>query len=87
MKPALKRMAAMLVATLSVAASLAQPVKPPPLPAGSELARPQPGMNEPERKRMHRAHKQPHPRDYRVDDSVQPPPPATPGSRNPNAGR
>jgi hypothetical protein len=82
-----KRTAALLAASLSVAASLAQPVKPPPLPAGSELARPQPGMNEPERKRMNRAHKQPHPRDYRVDDSVQPAAPAAPGNRNPNVGR
>jgi hypothetical protein len=50
----------------------AQAVAPPPLPIGSALARPEPGMSEPERKRATRAHhhKYQHKKDYTRDDSI-----------------
>lgn len=50
----------------------AQTVTPPPLPIGSAMARPDPGMAEPERKRHVRAHhhKFHHGKDYTRDDSV-----------------
>jgi len=50
----------------------AQAVTPPPLPLGSAMARPEPGMSEPERKRAVRAHhhKFQHGKDYTRDDSV-----------------
>jgi hypothetical protein len=50
----------------------AQTVAPPPLPLGSALARPEPGMSEPERKRATRAHhhKFQHKKDYTRDDSI-----------------
>jgi hypothetical protein len=50
----------------------AQTVVPPPLPIGSALARPEPGMSEPERKRATRAHhhKFQHKKDYTRDDSI-----------------
>ena len=71
MRPALAAFA--LLAT----AAQAQTVTPPPLPAGSQLVRPEPGMNEPERKRYVRAHhhKAHHGRDYTRDDSVHGPEP------------
>lgn len=52
----------------------AQTVQPPPRPIGSTMARPDPGMSEPERKRSVRAHhhKMHHGRDYTRDDSIQP---------------
>jgi hypothetical protein len=50
----------------------AQSIAPPPLPPGSELARPQPGMSEPEAKRAMRAHhhKFHNGKDVTRDDSV-----------------
>ena len=50
----------------------AQAVAPPPLPLGSTMARPDPGMSEPERKRAVRAHhhKFQHGKDYTRDDSI-----------------
>lgn len=67
------RLAACLVAACAASAALAQ-VTPPPLPPGSNLVRPDPGMNEPERKRAVRAHhnKFHHGRDFTRDDSVYP---------------
>jgi hypothetical protein len=49
-----------------------QAVAPPPLPLGSSLARPEPGMSEPERKRALRAHhhKFQQGKDYTRDDSI-----------------
>ena len=49
----------------------AQAVAPPPLPLGSALARPEPGMSEPERKRAVRAHhhKFQHGKDWMLWDS------------------
>lgn len=62
------------LAALACVAGLAhaQRVAPPPLPIGSALARPEPGMSEPERKRAVRAHhhKFQHGKDYTRDDSV-----------------
>jgi hypothetical protein len=54
-------------------------VVPPPLPIGSQLARPEPGMSEPERKRAVRAHhhKMHHKKDVTHDDSVEAPAPTT----------
>jgi hypothetical protein len=50
----------------------AQRVAPPPLPIGSALVRPEPGMSEPEQKRAMRAHhhKFQQGKDYTRDDSV-----------------
>jgi hypothetical protein len=66
-------LAACLAAFCAAAAAQAQ-VTPPPLPPGSNLVRPDPGMNEPERKRAVRAHhnKFHHGRDYTRDDSIYP---------------
>lgn len=63
---------AFAAAAFAAAAAQAQTVAPPPLPLGSTLARPEPGMNEPERKRYVRAHhhKFHHGKDYTRDDSV-----------------
>ncbi|HEY0824304.1 MAG TPA: hypothetical protein VGD76_10995 [Ramlibacter sp.] len=72
MKTKAPRLAALLFAASAAASALAQTVQPPPLPPGSERVRPEPGMSEPERRRAVRAHKRPHPRDYRADDSVPP---------------
>jgi hypothetical protein len=62
------------LAALACAAGLAhaQRVAPPPLPIGSALVRPEPGMSEPEQKRAMRAHhhKFQHGKDYTRDDSV-----------------
>jgi len=62
------------LAALACVAGLAQAqrIAPPPLPIGSALARPEPGMSEPERKRAVRAHhhKFQHGKDYTRDDSV-----------------
>jgi len=67
------RLAACAAVAWSATAALAQ-VTPPPLPPGSNLVRPDPGMNEPERKRAVRAHhnKFHHGRDYTRDDSIYP---------------
>ncbi|NML45224.1 hypothetical protein HHL11_15830 [Ramlibacter sp. G-1-2-2] len=81
---------ALLVA--GTAGSLAHAaVTPPPLPLGSAMARPEPGLNEPERKRYVRAHhdKLHYRRDYTKDDSVygmqQFPQAAAPGAVAPGA--
>lgn len=69
------RLAACLALACGATAALAQSVvTPPPLPPGSNLVRPEPGMNEPERKRAIRAHhnKFHHGRDYTRDDSIYP---------------
>ena len=69
------RLAASLAVACSASVALAQSVvTPPPLPPGSNLVRPDPGMNEPERKRAIRAHhnKFHHGRDYTRDDSIYP---------------
>jgi hypothetical protein len=63
---------ALALATLLAGVAQAQSVTPPPLPIGSQLARPDPGMSEPERKRAVRAHhhKFHHGKDVTRDDSV-----------------
>jgi hypothetical protein len=69
------RLAAALAVACSASVALAQAVvTPPPLPPGSNLVRPDPGMNEPERKRAIRAHhnKFHHGRDFTRDDSIYP---------------
>jgi hypothetical protein len=68
------RLAACLAVAWSASVALAQTVVAPPLPPGSNLVRPDPGMNEPERKRAIRAHhnKFHHGRDYTRDDSIYP---------------
>ncbi|MDB5857354.1 MAG: hypothetical protein JWQ76_1043 [Ramlibacter sp.] len=69
------RLAACLAFAWSASVAVAQSVvTPPPLPPGSNLVRPDPGMNEPERKRAIRAHhnKFHHGRDYTRDDSIYP---------------
>lgn len=78
------RFAMVAAAACSVAAAVAQTITPPPLPPGSRLARPEAGLQEPERKRYVRAHhhKGHHRKDYTRDDSVfgpaHPPVPVTP---------
>ena len=66
------RLAAAAALACSAAASLAQAVTPPPLPPGSNLVRPEIGLNEEERKRYVRAHhhKMHHKKDFTRDDSV-----------------
>src|SRR5437763_983650 len=69
------RLAVCAALVLAATASLAQSaVRPPPLPIGSAQARPEPGLNEAERKRYVRAHhdKFDHHRDYTRDDSIYP---------------
>jgi hypothetical protein len=69
----LRRVAfAALLAAGTVASFAQSAVTPPPLPLGSTMARPAPGLSEPERKRYVRAHhnKFHYPRDYTKDDSV-----------------
>jgi hypothetical protein len=63
---------ALFAATALAGAAQAQHVAPPPLPIGSALVRPQPGMNEAELKRAERAHhhKFQNGKDYTRDDSV-----------------
>jgi hypothetical protein len=65
------RLALFALAALAGAAQ-AQRVTPPPLPPGSNLVRPQPGMSEAETKRAERAHhhKFQHGKDYTRDDSI-----------------
>ncbi len=62
---------AVLLAALCACASTSAQVTPPPLPIGSNLARPAPGMNDDERKRSVRAHhhKMQNKKDYTADDS------------------
>jgi hypothetical protein len=63
---------ALFAAACLAGVAQAQTVTPPPLPPGSNLVRPEPGMNEDERKRYVRAHhhKFHHKKDYTRDDSV-----------------
>jgi hypothetical protein len=63
---------ALLAAVTVAGVAQAQTVAPPPLPPGSHLVRPEPGMNEDERKRYVRAHhhKMHHKKDFTRDDSV-----------------
>jgi len=69
------RLALVAAACLAGAVHAQTRVAPPPLPIGSQMARPEPGMNEPERKRAVRAHhhKMHNKKDYTRDDSVQGP--------------
>lgn len=62
----------------SAAVAVAQSIKPPPLPPGSNLVRPEAGLNVDERKRYVRAHhhKLHHNADYTRDDSLAPQGPA-----------
>jgi hypothetical protein len=50
------RLALVAAACLAGAVQAQTRVAPPPLPIGSQMARPEPGMSEPERKRAVRAH-------------------------------
>jgi hypothetical protein len=70
---------AVMAAACVTGAVHAQTVAPPPLPLGSAMARPDPGMSEPERKRAVRAHhhKMQHKQDFTRDDSVRGPGTAT----------
>jgi hypothetical protein len=63
---------ALFLAACMAGFAQAQTIAPPPLPIGSELARVEPGMSEPERKRATRAHhhKFQHKKDYTRDDSI-----------------
>jgi hypothetical protein len=63
---------ALLAAACLAGLAQAQSVTPPPLPPGSHLVRPEPGMDESERKRHVRAHhhKFHHKKDVTRDDSV-----------------
>jgi hypothetical protein len=63
---------ALLAAACLAGLAHAQTVTPPPLPIGSEQARPEPGMDEAERKRATRAHhhKFQQKKDYTRDDSI-----------------
>jgi hypothetical protein len=76
------RLATIAALAYSAAVAVAQTVTPPPLPPGSNMVRPEPGLNEDEKKRYVRAHhhKQHHRKDVTKDDSVQGPAarPATP---------
>jgi hypothetical protein len=66
------RLATATALACSAGAALAQAVIPPPLPPGSNLVRPEIGLNEEERKRYVRAHhhKMHHGKDFTKDDSV-----------------
>lgn len=66
------RLATALALACSAGAGLAQTVTPPPLPPGSNLVRPEIGLNEEEKKRYVRAHhhKMHHKKDFTKDDSV-----------------
>jgi hypothetical protein len=69
------RLAMVAAACLAGAVHAQSRIAPPPLPIGSQMARPEPGMSEPERKRAVRAHhhKMHHKKDFTRDDSVQAP--------------
>jgi hypothetical protein len=75
MKSPCIRLALVAAACLAGAVHAQTQVAPPPLPIGSQMARPEPGMSEPERKRAVRAHhhKMHNKKDYTRDDSVQAP--------------
>jgi hypothetical protein len=63
---------ALLAAACLAGVAHAQTVTPPPLPPGSNLVRPEPGLNDEERKRHVRAHhhKFQHKKDFTRDDSI-----------------
>jgi hypothetical protein len=72
----LARLAACALLAIGPVAGMAQSaVQPPPRPPGSLQARPEPGLNEAERKRYVRAHhhKMHNKKDYTRDDSEKPP--------------
>ena len=71
MPMSIARFAVLGALACGAASGIAQ-VTPPPLPPGSHLVRPEPGMSEPERKRHVRAHhhKFHHKKDYTRDDSI-----------------
>ena len=77
------RLAFLAALASSAAVSMAQTVTPPPLPPGSELVRPEGGLNEEERKRYVRAHhhKGHHKKDMARDDSVHGPDAGHPGHK------
>jgi len=80
----------LLAAACLADAAQAQMVKPPPpLPPGATLARPEPGMSEPERKRAVRAHhhKFENGKDYTRDDSVAGPGGVAPAAVQPTGTR
>ena len=87
MKTPCIRLAIVAAACLAGAVQAQTRVAPPPLPLGSQMARPDPGMSEPERKRAVRAHhhKMHHKKDYTHDDSLHGP--ATPGAVQPAGPR
>jgi hypothetical protein len=66
------RLATATALACSAGAALAQTVTPPPLPPGSNLVRPEIGLNEEEKKRYVRAHhhKMHHKKDFTKDDSA-----------------
>jgi hypothetical protein len=68
----MKNIRPLLLAALLPLAVQAQPVKPPPLPPGSNLVRIEPGLNPDEKKRHIRAHhhKGHHKKDVTKDDSA-----------------
>jgi hypothetical protein len=82
MKTPCIRLALLAAACLAGAVHAQSAVAPPPLPIGSQMARPEPGMSEPERKRAVRAHhhKMHHHKDVTRDDSVAAPAGAQPTS-------
>jgi hypothetical protein len=89
MKTPCIRLALVAAACLAGAVHAQVRVAPPPLPIGSQMARPEPGMSEPERKRAVRAHhhKMHHKKDVTHDDSVHGPAPAGPSQpAGPRAG-
>jgi hypothetical protein len=83
MQSSLVRLALTAAFGWSAAVAVAQTVKPPPLPPGSNLVRPEAGLNVEERKRYVRAHhhKLGQNVDYTRDDSIAPQGAATPAAR------
>jgi hypothetical protein len=81
--------AALLALLVATAAAQGQTVTPPPLPIGSLQARPEPGLNEEERKRHVRAHhhKFHHMKDIDRDDSEHGHESLAPAAAQPVAGR
>jgi hypothetical protein len=88
MKTPCIRLAIVAAACLAGAVHAQSRVAPPPLPIGSQMARPEPGMSEPERKRAVRAHhhKMHNKKDYTRDDSVLGPIPAATQATGAGAG-
>jgi hypothetical protein len=83
MQSPITRLAFLAALASSAVVSMAQTVTPPPLPPGSELVRPEGGLNEEERKRFVRAHhhKMHHRKDLSHDDSVAEPAAGQPGNK------